>query len=113
VIDWSNHPLYDRLRRCRVRSGDPSSYTILIAEPTGKITFASGGYLNVNEQSLVGSSLANMESRFGKPLRVIRETARRYLIYSDTTNDGSYSVRKIGIGKARQVNNIVMGWYQD
>jgi hypothetical protein len=96
-----------------VRSGDSSSYTILIAEPTGRVTFASGGYLKVNEQSLEGRNLSEIESRFGKPLKILREAARRYLIYSDTTNDGSYKVRKIGIDKANRVNNIVAGWYQD
>jgi hypothetical protein len=85
----------------------------LIAEPTGMITFAAGGYLGVNAQSLVGSHLSEMESRFGKPLRVLRETARRYLVYSGTTCDGSYRVRKIGIDEAKTVNNIVKGWYQD
>jgi len=92
-----------------VRSGDPSSYTIVIAEPTGKVTFASGGYLRVNEQSLVGSNLAKMESRFGKPLRVIHETAQRYL--SGTAEHGSYNVRKIGIDQAKTVCNAVAGWY--
>jgi hypothetical protein len=96
-----------------VRSGDPRSYTIFIADPAGTITFASGGYLGVNEWSLVGRDLSEIESRFGKPRTVLRETARRYLIYSDTTNDGSYKVRKIGIDEAGRVNNIVAGWYQD
>jgi hypothetical protein len=96
-----------------VRSGDPRSYTILIAEPTDRITFASGGYLKVNEQSLVGRDLSEIESRFGKPLKILREAARRYLSYSDTANDGSYKVRKIGIDEANRVNNIVAGWYQD
>ena len=31
---------------------------------------------------------------------VSHETARRYLNYSGTTNDGSYYVRKIGIDKS-------------
>jgi hypothetical protein len=96
-----------------VRSGDPRDYTILIAEPTGEITFASGGYLRVNEGSLVGRTLSEIESRFGKPLKVIRETARHYLVYSGTTCDGSYYVRKIGIDETNRVNNVVAGWYQD
>ena len=96
-----------------VRSADPSSYTVLIADLNGKITFASGGYLKVNEQFLVGTDLASMESRFGNPLRILCETARRYLVYSDTIDHGSYNVRKIGIDEMKRVNNIVMGWYRD
>jgi hypothetical protein len=96
-----------------VRSGDPRSYTVLIADSTGRVIFASGGYLKVSGQSLEGRDLAEIQSRFGKPLKVLRETARRYLIYSGTTNDGSYKVRKIGIDEAEKVNNIVAGWYQD
>jgi hypothetical protein len=46
-------------------------------------------------------------------LKILREAARRYLSYSDTANDGSYKVRKIGIDEANRVNNIVAGWYQD
>jgi hypothetical protein len=52
-------------------------------------------------------------ARLGPPLKVLHETARRYLIYSDTTNTGSYQVRKIGIDQANKVNNIVAGWYWD
>jgi hypothetical protein len=54
-----------------IESEIPSRYTILIADPSGQIMFASGGYLGVNAWSLVGSSLAKVESRFGKPLKVL------------------------------------------
>jgi hypothetical protein len=96
-----------------VRSEEPSSYTILIADAKGEITFNAGSYLGVNDESLVGANLAEMGARFGPPLKVLHETARRYMIYSDTTNSGSYQVRKIGIDHANKVNNIVAGWYWD
>jgi hypothetical protein len=96
-----------------VRSGDPREYTIVIAEPAGEITFASGSYLKVDTRSLVGRNLSEIGSRFGKPLQEIHERTRRYLVFSGTTNDGSYHVRKVGIDAENRVNNIVAGWYID
>jgi hypothetical protein len=43
----------------------------------------------------------------------VREDARHYLVYSDTTNDASYYVRQIGIDDANKVCNIVAGFYWD
>jgi hypothetical protein len=89
------------------------NYTIIKADIAGKVTSVAGGYLPVTGQGLVGSTIAELEARFGKPLAIVSQTSRRCLVYSGTNRDGSYDNRNVGLDKSDRVNNIVARWYQD
>lgn len=96
-----------------VSSSNPANYTIVMADGTGTITSITGSYLQYHGQALVGRPLAEMEARFGKPLRVIRQPAQKILVYSGSKVDGSYYIRNVGFDATGRVNSIVARFYQD
>jgi hypothetical protein len=96
-----------------VSSSDPANYTIVMADGMGTITSVRGTYLKYNGQALAGRPLAEMESRFGKPRKVIRQPAQKYLVYSGSKVDGSYQIRNVGLDAADRVSCIVARFYQD
>jgi hypothetical protein len=70
-------------------------------------------YLKHDGQPLVGRRLAEMEARFGKPLRVIEQPSQKYCIYLSTKVDGSSYIRNVGIDTTGRVNGIVARFYRD
>jgi hypothetical protein len=93
--------------------GSVLNYTIITADVHGAVQSVSGAYLQAAPDVLIGMSLAEVEHRFGRPLRARSQICDRYLIYSRTLQNGSFHLRKIGLDAAGRVNRIIARWYQD
>lgn len=88
-------------------------YTVVTADQGSRVVHATGGYLRINPDDLVGQTLSDVRKRFGEPHAVRDQPSSRYLIYSGTKVSGSYYTRGIDLDADGRVNRIVAGWYQD
>jgi hypothetical protein len=88
-------------------------YTVITAEQDGRLFQASGGFLRINPNDLLGQDLLDVRKRFGEPRAVREQPSSKYLVYSGTKVSGSYYTRGIGLDAEGRVNSIIAGWYQD
>lgn len=88
-------------------------YTAITADQGGRVVHATGGFLRIDPDGLVGEGLSDVRRRFGQPRAVREQPSCAYLGYSGTKVSGSYYTRGIGLDASGRVNSIVAGWYQD
>jgi hypothetical protein len=74
---------------------------------------ATGGFLPIDPNDLVGEDLSDVRRRFGDPRAFRDQPSSKYLVYSGTKVSGSYCTRGVGLDAERRVNRIIAGWYHD
>jgi hypothetical protein len=84
-------------------------YTVIAADKGGRVVQASGGFLGINPNHLVGEDLSDVRKRFGEPRAVRDQPSSKYLVFSGTKVSGSYYTRGIGLDREGRVNSIIAG----
>jgi hypothetical protein len=88
-------------------------YTVITADQGRRVVQASGGFLRINPDDLVGQTLSDVRKRYDEPRAVREQPSSKYLVYSGTKVSGSYYTRGIGQDASGRVNSIIAGWSQD